>query len=254
MGKASSAKKVARAARAGGRVSSGQPRSLLFPATLTVVAVLGVSLVAYARADRLAEDREAFPQLGDHIHAAYGVNVCGQFKGAVPEFMTQVGIHTHADGLIHVEPTSDRAVGSNAILERFVEGAREGGGVDISFSSSDIAYLGETIEEGETECEGVEDPQIRMAYWDSASAPAPQVTTGGFGETPLDKDGAVITLFYGDPDADIPQPPSVPELAAAGAPVDGDASTTTSAPADGSTTTTGADQPTTSTSTTAPAG
>src|SRR3546814_12267381 len=81
MGKASSAKKVARAARAGGRVSSGQPRSLLFPATLTVVAVLGVSLVVYARAERLAEDREAFPQPGDHIHAAYGVNVCGEFQG-----------------------------------------------------------------------------------------------------------------------------------------------------------------------------
>src|SRR3546814_803057 len=91
MGKASSAKKVARAARAGGRVSSGQPRSLLFPATLTVVAVLGVSLVVYARAERLAEDREAFPQLGDHIHAAYGVNVCGEFQGVVPEFMTQLG-------------------------------------------------------------------------------------------------------------------------------------------------------------------
>jgi hypothetical protein len=252
MGKASSAKKVARAARAGGRVSSGQPRSLLFPATLTVVAVFGVSLVVYARAERLAEDREAFPQLGDHIHAAYGVNVCGEFQGVVPEFMTQLGIHTHSDGLIHVEPTSDRAVGSNAILERFVEEAREGGGVDISFSSSEIAYLGETVEEGKTQCEEVENPQIRMAYWDSAAAPAPRITTGAFGEAPLDKDGAVITLFYGDPDADIPKPPSVPELAAAGAPAGGDASTTTSAPADGSTT--GADQSTTSTPTTASAG
>src|SRR3546814_16902559 len=78
--------------------------------------------------------------------------------------MTQLGIHTHSDGLIHVEPTSDRAVGSNAILERFVEEAREGGGVDISFSSSEIAYLGETVEEGKTQCEEVENPQIRMAY------------------------------------------------------------------------------------------
>ena len=50
MGKASSAKKVARAARAGGRGSrGGQRRSLLFPATITVVCVLGVSLILYAR-------------------------------------------------------------------------------------------------------------------------------------------------------------------------------------------------------------
>ena len=42
MGKASSSKKVARAARAGGRVSSGQPRSLLFPGVLTLIVVLGI--------------------------------------------------------------------------------------------------------------------------------------------------------------------------------------------------------------------
>src|SRR3546814_8991976 len=45
MGMASSVKKDAPAARPGGRGSSGQPRSLLVPATLTVVAVLRVSLV-----------------------------------------------------------------------------------------------------------------------------------------------------------------------------------------------------------------
>src|SRR3546814_11838242 len=89
-----------------------------------------------------------------------------------------------------------------------------------------------------------------MAYWDSAAAPAPRITTGAFGEAPLDKDSAVITLFYGDPDADIPTPPSVPELAAAGAPAGGDASTTTRAPADGSTT--GADHSTPSTPPTGP--
>src|SRR3546814_20235078 len=111
MGKASSAKKVARAARAGGRVSSGQPRSLLFPATLAVVAVLGVSLVVYARAERLAEDREAFPQPGYHIQDAYGVNVCGAFQGIVTEFMTQPGLHPHSDGHDHQESPSDRPAG-----------------------------------------------------------------------------------------------------------------------------------------------
>src|SRR3546814_19508008 len=78
MGKASSAKKVARAARAGGRTSAREPRSLLFPASLVIVVLLGVSLVVYARAERRAEDLAAFPQLGDHIHTALGVNVCGR--------------------------------------------------------------------------------------------------------------------------------------------------------------------------------
>src|SRR3546814_15880028 len=70
MGKASSAKKVARAARAGGRTSAREPRSLLFPASLVIVVLLGVSLVVYARAERRAEDLAAFPQLGDPIHPA----------------------------------------------------------------------------------------------------------------------------------------------------------------------------------------
>src|SRR3546814_4835886 len=100
MGKASSAKKVARAARAGGRTSAREPRSLLFPASLVIVVLLGVSLVVYARAERRAEDLAAFPQLGDHIHTALGVNVCGEFKGPLPEFATQIGIHTHSDGTI----------------------------------------------------------------------------------------------------------------------------------------------------------
>ena len=59
MGKASSSKKVARAARAGGRVSGGQPRSLLFPGVILLIIVLGVSLVAYAYNDRTSQDTSA---------------------------------------------------------------------------------------------------------------------------------------------------------------------------------------------------
>ena len=84
MGKASSSKKVQRAARAGGRVSSGQPRSLLFPGILALIVVLGVSLVVYARDDRLDDDLGGVPQLGDHIHQAFGVNVCGEWHARHP--------------------------------------------------------------------------------------------------------------------------------------------------------------------------
>ena len=86
MGKASSSKKVARAARAGGRgARSGQRRSILFPATVTIICVLGVSLIIYARAQDEAEALE--PGLTDHWHAAYGINICGTFE---PPF-TNVG-------------------------------------------------------------------------------------------------------------------------------------------------------------------
>jgi hypothetical protein len=137
MGKASSAKKVARAARAGGRVSSGQPRSLLFPGVLLAVIVLGMGLVIYAREDRRNEDLGGVPQLGDHIHQAFGINVCGEFLENVPEFESPVGIHTHGDGVLHIHPFSQLGVGANATLERFFEDAREGG-VDLSVTSSTL--------------------------------------------------------------------------------------------------------------------
>jgi hypothetical protein len=253
MGKASSTKKVQRAARAGGRVSSGQPRSLLFPGVLTLIVILGVALVVWARNDRLDEDLGGTPQLEDHIHQAFGVNVCGEWKLDIPEFESPVGIHTHGDGVLHIHPFSQLGVGANATLGRYFKDARDHGDVDVDISNDKLDYLEDDIEEGETECEGVDDPVLRLAYWANASDPEalPEVTTGAFDERRLTDDGAAITLFYGDEDADIPMPLTASNLAALGA-ADGppslndpeSANTTTSVPGD-STTTTAADGSTT---------
>lgn len=241
MGKASSAKKVARAARAGGRVSSGQPRSLLFPGVLALVVVLGIALVVYAREDRRNEDLGGVPQLGDHIHQALGINVCGEWLPDLPEFETPVGIHTHGDGVIHIHPFSQLGVGANATLERYMKDARDDGDLDFSISNSKLTYLGETYEEGETECEGVEDPQVRMAYWENVmdADSDPVVTTGDFGDLRLTTNGAGLTLFYGDPDATIDKPPHAADLERLGA-LDGGQVPD----ADGNTTTTEADSTT----------
>lgn len=246
MGKASSAKKVARAARAGGRVTSGQPRSLLFPGVLVAIVVLGLSLVVYARGDRQNEDLGGVPQLGDHIHQALGVNVCGEWLANLPEFESPVGIHTHGDGVLHIHPFSQLGVGANATFERYLEDAREGG-VEVSLSSSKLEYLDETYEEGETDCDGVEDPELRMAVWDDAqgSDDPPSVTTGDFGELLLTTNGAGITVFYGDSEADIPKPPASENLAELGAAdggqvPDAEGTTPTTTTAAGETTTTAA--------------
>lgn len=238
MGKASSSKKVARAARAGGRVSSGQPRSLLFPGVLVLIVVLGLSLVVYARNDRLHDDLSGVPQLGDHIHQAIGINVCGEFKTDVPEFESTVGIHTHGDGVIHIHPFSQLGVGANATLERYFKDARDDGGLDLSLSDSKLTYLDETIEEGKTKCEGVKDPVLRMAYWKDVGdeASLPDVTSGDFTDRRLTENGAGITIFYGDPDADIPKPKNAAKLAELGA-ADGTGEVTTTTAGDGSTTT-----------------
>ena len=236
MGKASSAKKVARAARAGGRVSSGQPRSLLFPGVLFLIVVLGVSLVVYARNDRNSTDLGGPPQSGDHIHVAVGANICGEVANPIPEFESKIGIHTHGDGVIHAHPFSALGMGANATLGRFLKDAREGQPpLDVSISDTKLVYLGDAFEEGKTKCEGVDDPELRVAYWKDVAdlETAPVITTGGFEDLRLTTNGSGITIFYGDPKADIPLPPTAANLQALGA---ADGATATTA-ADGSSTT-----------------
>ena len=247
MGKASSTKKVARAARAGGRVSSGQPRGLLFPGVLVLIVALGVSLVVYARNDRSSQEKGAFPQLGDHIHTAIGFNVCGQFLNNLPEFAGKVGLHTHGDGLIHVEPASQLGTGSNATLGLFTrEATASNPPVDLEISDKGFSYMGTKYGEGDS-CKGVKDPQLRLAYWadPQTAGSKPVVTTGGFKDRLLTTDGAAVTLYLGDPDAEIPLPRTVGDLPAVGSasPADMSSTTTTAAPGD-----------TGSTSTTAPSG
>ena len=252
MGKASSTKKVQRAARAGGRVSSGQPRGLLFPGIIALVVVLGVALVVYARDDRLDEDLGGVPQLNDHIHQAFGINVCGEFRGNVPTFESQIGIHTHGDGVAHIHPHSQLGVGANATLGRFFQNMRDEGGLDVEISDDKLTYLGEEVEEGKTECEGVDDPQLRLAFWADASdaESLPEILTGDFNDKRLTDDGAAITIFYGDPDEDVPMPPTAQDLPSLGA---ADGAGAVPSPSDSTTTTAtdGADTGTDETTTTA---
>src|SRR5687768_1813861 len=124
MGKASSAKKVARAARAGGRgARSGQRRSILFPATITIVCLLGVALIVYARDQDKAEALE--PGIGDHWHAAYGVDICGELLPNLSSGQSDPnGTHTHDDGVMHIHPGAAQGVaraGEDATLQVFLE-------------------------------------------------------------------------------------------------------------------------------------
>src|SRR3954464_11404283 len=108
MGKASSAKKVARADRAGGKSSKRERPKLAFPLAVFVVIVLGSSLVVYARTARndvASADTAPSSVNKDHWHAAYGFYVCDHFLPALPESPKDPeGIHTHGDGVFHIHP------------------------------------------------------------------------------------------------------------------------------------------------------
>lgn len=201
MGKASSNKKIARAQRAGAKSTAGRERSLLYPASLTMVFVLGILLVVVARAGRDAEATGP-PTLTDHWHAAYSVVICGDTQVPLGESVATVGIHTHGDGLIHIHPTSENGAGEKATLEDFFESA----GIDIDDDS--IAMPGgETFTE-EAGCDGAE-AQVRVARWlDAATIDSedPQVFTENFDDVRFLDDREAFTIFFGPPDADIPPP------------------------------------------------
>jgi len=119
MGKASTSKKVARAARAGGSPSA-RKRNWLFPAALAVIVVAGVAVVLVAKSPTNAS--AAAPAVGDHWHNAYGIYVCDKFLDPIPTpAEDKLGIHTHGDGVIHIHPFQGGSAGKNATMGVFAD-------------------------------------------------------------------------------------------------------------------------------------
>ncbi len=118
VGKASSSKKVQRAAKAAASSrGASEKRELGFPLTVAAVVILGIALVFIAR-----ESREVVaPTTADHWHAAYTVYDCGTVAGEFTSTADPDGIHSHQDGLIHIHPFNSSATGTDAQLGVFFE-------------------------------------------------------------------------------------------------------------------------------------
>lgn len=254
MGKASSSKKVARAARAGGRSAANKQRNLLFPGVIGGIVILGIALVAFAVNDRKSEN-DVPPVLGDHWHAAVGIYVCGEFQPNTPEFENDIGIHTHGDGVIHIHPFSASGAGENATLGAYLDGA------GIKLSDDELTIGDETWKEGDQKC-GDEDAELVVAQWKDVenTDEKPALIRRDFTDIRFREDGEGYTIaFVPEGTTDIPKPESAAQLASLGAADAGTATTGSdgNAPADQGTTVPG-DSATTlpdaSASTTVPAG
>jgi hypothetical protein len=258
MGKASSSKKVARAARAGGRSSGNRQRNLLFPGVIAAIVLLGGGLIAFAANDRKSDDAVAPVVDVDHWHAAVGFDVCGEFQPDLPEFESPIGIHTHADGVIHIHPFSSGGAGENATLGAFLDGA------NVTLTDTELKIGDQTWKEGEQQCDG-KDAELVVAQWKDVESTdeKPAIILRDFDSIRFREDGEGFTVAFVPEDQvdDIPKPPSAANLAqlgAADASNTGETTTTapaspdTTAPADPTATTAQADPA--STATTAPAG
>ena len=102
---------------------------------IALIAVLGIALliwtVASRRSEAVAAPRAGNPatgQAGDHWHASLDVYACTSWLSPAPQFETKagnpdirVGIHSHADGLMHIHPFNSSESGKNATVGRFLE-------------------------------------------------------------------------------------------------------------------------------------
>jgi hypothetical protein len=126
-----------RYSRARIRARSRRPRrtqAQWFYGALALIVVLGVVGIVFTVADRGSADVPPQPgnastgEPGDHWHAAFKVNLCGEWIND-PATFEQIhdnpnvspGIHTHGDGFVHIHPFTRSEGGDNATFGRFLD-------------------------------------------------------------------------------------------------------------------------------------
>lgn len=202
MGRASSSKKVARAASTGGGRTTRGARPLGWYAAIVLVVALGVSGIVFSRAERRTElaagDISAPVANADHWHAAYGVYLCSEFAQPIGDEADPKGIHTHADGIIHIHPFVRSASGKKATLAVFVDATK------ATLSDTEIQLPGgKSFKEGETKCGG-KDGIVQVKVND-------KVVTENVNDIKF-ADRQLLTIAFAPKGAELPEPPSRPGL------------------------------------------
>jgi plastocyanin len=85
------------------------------------VPVAGIIVVVFGILGLLFYTRSAIgaPRIGDHWHAPYAIFVGDEQQPRIAETITQQGIHTHGDGVIHIHPHVTAGEGNGANLGNF---------------------------------------------------------------------------------------------------------------------------------------
>jgi hypothetical protein len=201
MGKASRKKRPIQA--------KARKSSMGFTIVVTALVVLGVAGIALSRGgggEGASDDTP--PTLQDHWHSAYAVNICGQLEPNMPQPARLLGLHTHNDGLIHIEPqvtfsALDR--GDNATLARFVEGQP-----GMKLSSTELQIPGGELKKTGDMCDG-KPGKLTIRQWENAVGDDFEDFTD-----PKDvkiTDGGAITIAFLPEGGEIAKPASIPNLA-----------------------------------------
>jgi len=187
MGKASRKKRPIKAkARKG---------SLGFTVAVVLIVVMGIAGIALSRGGDGDAADEAGVKIGDHWHAAVGVNLCGTWQANTPPYEAATGVHSHGDGFMHLHPFSSAGAGKNAKVSLFYSQA------DEKVAGNELKMGEERYKEGDV-CENLDKKPGRVRW--SVNG---EERTGNPGDyVPNDRD--VVAIAFLPDGVDIGTPPT----------------------------------------------
>ena len=89
-----------------------------FPAWMPVATIM-VVVLAILGGLFFVQSAKGAPRIGDHWHAPYSIYIGDELQPRIQEVVTQQGVHTHGDGVIHLHPHQPVAEGGGAGLKHF---------------------------------------------------------------------------------------------------------------------------------------
>ena len=193
MGKASSSKKVARAAKAAGRPGAG--RQWGWPVAIVGLVAVGALLIVVSRGNN---EESAPPILGDHWHTAYGIYNCDTFMPPLSDQVADAtGLHTHEDSLMHIHPFSTAYTGDRATIGAWGETT----GLVLTDTTIDAGTM--SVENGD-EC-GDGPGTVKVMKWDSIADEEGELLDGDFADYAM-QDGEILTIAFVAEGTEIPKP------------------------------------------------
>jgi hypothetical protein len=209
MGKASSSKKVARAAGTGGGRSNRSSTPWTYVGLVALIVVVGAALTYTSRhrdetlaAAATNSNATVAPTIGGTPwHEGLGVYVCGSFLPAIKVASDPEGLTTDANGIIDITPKVKAAAGRNASLGEFATS------IGMTVSASELQVPGGKKYSNGDNCAG-KASRVYVKQYPYAGSTVGTIETADPNSIRL-ADNALITIAFVPPadKSKIPPPP-----------------------------------------------
>jgi hypothetical protein len=156
MGKASSNKKVARAAGTGGGRTGKSNTPWTYVGLIGLIVVVGLALTWTSRT-RFEHQRSGSsstaavaPKVGGTAwNEGFGVYVCGTWQAPLKKATTTTGLSPQGNGVIHIAPKTKAVAGKNATLGNFAKSVK-----GFTLTSDSIQLPGGKLYKNGDKCDG----------------------------------------------------------------------------------------------------